>query len=63
MSDNLYEFGLDLGAMSDEKNAAIAHGSGEHGCEHPLSCHTGTAATFPWRICARKDCGCQVLMD
>jgi hypothetical protein len=61
--DSLYEFALDLAAMSNEKDAAVASGKGEHDCEHPLTCHTGTEATFPWRICARKGCGCQVLME
>lgn len=31
-------------------------------CGHPLTAHTGTADTWPWKICAHLDCGCQLLI-
>lgn len=60
---DVQRFMFDLGAMSDEKNAAISNAMQEHDCDHPLSSHTGTDVTFSWRICAHPECGCQILME
>ena len=35
----------------------------EHDCEHPLTAHTGTEATWPWKVCAHVPCECRVLAD
>lgn len=31
-------------------------------CGHPLTAHTGTQGTFPWRKCARTGCACWILV-
>ena len=56
---------LDLGAMSDAKEDLVSSAKrpGQHDCDHPLTAHTGTAATYPWKICAHRPCGCQILAD
>jgi hypothetical protein len=70
-NDGLFEFELDLGKMSGDK-ADLVQGAMQPQCHcgHPDSAHTGTGATFPWRVCARftetapgtyDQCGCQVL--
>jgi hypothetical protein len=63
--DGTYEFGLDLGRMSDEKVKIVEQHmkAGDHDCDHPLSGHTGTEATWPWLLCAHVPCPCQILSD
>jgi hypothetical protein len=63
-SDN-FEFYLDVGKMSDDKFELVEQQkkAGDHDCSHPLSSHTGTAATWPWKMCAHVPCPCQVLAD
>jgi hypothetical protein len=57
-------FSLDLGAMSDDKEAAArAAEPRTHDCSHPLTSHTGTEATWPYRVCAHVPCPCRILVD
>lgn len=61
----LHDFWFDLGGMSDAKEdivMSVINGM-EHNCPHPLTAHTGTAGTYPWKICAHPGCGCQILSD
>jgi hypothetical protein len=63
--DGTMDWGVDLGAMSAEKEKLVVgvDSHNDHDCEHPLTSHTGTEATYPWKICAHVPCGCQILED
>jgi hypothetical protein len=56
---------FDLGAMSDAKEDLVkaAMKPIEHDCTHPLTSHTGTEATWPWKVCAHRPCPCKILVD
>jgi hypothetical protein len=59
------EYFFDIGAMSDAKEQAIRAASEpvKHDCDHPLTSHTGTEATWPWRVCAHRPCDCRILVE
>lgn len=69
--DGTMDWGVDLGAMSAAKEDLVSSvmDTSQHDCEHPLTAHTGTEDTYPWKICARYidrggewvTCGCQIL--
>lgn len=59
------EYYFDLGKMSDEKFDLIEPlmKDEEHDCDHPLTAHTGTDGTWPFKVCARAGCDCQILAE
>jgi hypothetical protein len=59
----LFEKFFDLGAMSEAKERAVREVTTQHDCDHPVSSHTGTEATWPWLLCAHGTCKCTILKE